>query len=52
MKGISEAIKIEAKKQKGSVLLCKLDASLLGNLLTGKGTIGAGESTIRAGQKF
>ena len=29
-----------------------LGASLLGNLLTGKGTIRAGESTVRAGQDF
>ena len=27
-------------------------ASLLGNLLTGKGTIRAGEGTVRAGQDF
>ena len=29
-----------------------LSASLLGNLLTGKGTIRAGESTARTGQYF
>ena len=29
-----------------------LGASLLGNLLTGKGTIRTGERTIRAGQDF
>ena len=29
-----------------------LGASLLGNLLTGKDTMGAGEGTIRAGQDF
>ena len=29
-----------------------LDASLLGNLLTSKGTIRAGEGTTRAGQDF
>ena len=32
------------------MLLGTLGASLLGNLLTGKGAIRAGESTIRAGQ--
>ena len=32
------------------MLLGILDASLLGNLLTDKGTIMAGEGTIRAGQ--
>ena len=31
------------------MLLVSLGASLLGNLLTGKGTIRAGEGTIRAG---
>ena len=34
------------------MLLGKLSASLLGNLLTGKGTIRPGEGTIRAGQDF
>ena len=33
-----------------SILLGTLDASLLGNLLTGKGTIRAGEGTLRAGE--
>ena len=31
------------------MLLVSLGASLLGNLLTGKGTIRAGKGTIRAG---
>ena len=35
-----------------SLLLGTLGASLLGNLLTGKGTIRAGDGTIRAGQIF
>ena len=34
------------------MLLETLCPSLLGNLLTGKNTIGAGEDTIRAGQDF
>ena len=34
------------------MLLATLDTSLLGNLLTGKGTTTAGEDTIRAGQDF
>ena len=70
-KGISETIKNKAKEQKRgflSMLLNTLEASLLGNLLTGKGTIKAGEGaialsqgheanmsgqgTIRAGQDF
>ena len=60
IKAISETIKSEAKEQKGrflSMLLGTLGASLLGNLLAGKGsivvsqgwgTIRAGEGTIRA----
>ena len=45
-------IKNEAKEQKGgfpSMLLGTLGASLLGNMLAGKGVIRAGEGTIRAG---
>ena len=34
------------------MLLGKLSAILLGNLLTGKGTIRADEFMIRAGQNF
>ena len=52
---VSEAIKNEAKEQKGgflSMLLGILGASLLGNLLTDDGTTRAGEDTIRAGQDF
>ena len=52
IKGVSEIIENDAKKQKGgflSMLLGTLGASLLGNLLTGKGKIRAGENTIRAG---
>ena len=52
IKGVSETIKNEAKKQKGGflgMLLGTLGASLLGNLLTNKGTIIAGEETIRSG---
>ena len=55
IKGISKTIKNEAKERKGrllSILLGTLDASLLENLLTGKGTITAGEETIAAGQDF
>ena len=43
IKDVSKLIKNEAKKQ---------SASLLGNLLTSKGTIRAGDSTIRAGHDF
>ena len=44
--GISEAMINE------ETLLETLGASLLGNLLTGKGTIRAGKGTIRAGEIF
>ena len=53
IKGVSETIKNEAKEQKGiffGMLLGTLGASLLGNLLTGKGAIREGEGTIRAGK--
>ena len=52
---VSKTIKNEAKEQKGGflgMLLSTLGASLLGNLLTGKGTVRAGEGTIRTGQEF
>ena len=42
LKGVSETIENEAKEQKGgflSMLLGTLGASLLGNFLTGKGTV-------------
>ena len=64
IKGVVETIKNEAKEQKRgffSMLLCTLGASLIGNLLTGKSTIRAGEGaiatsqgqgTVRAGQDF
>ena len=55
IKDVNKTIKNEAKKQKSgfpSMLLGTLSASLLGNLLTGKDTIRAGEGTIRAGQDF
>ena len=52
LKGVSETIQNEAKEQKGgflSMLLGTLGASLLGDILSGKGVIRAGEGTIRAG---
>ena len=55
IKGVSETIKNEAKEQKGGclgMLLGTLGASLLGNLLTGKGIFRAGEGAIRADQDF
>ena len=53
--GTTETTKSEVKEQKGgflSLLLGTLGASLLGNLLSGKGVIRAGEGIIRAGQDF
>ena len=63
IKRVCQTIKNEAKEQKGILgkSLDTLGPSLLGNLLTGKGTIAtsqgqgkirAGEGTIRAGQDF
>ena len=56
LKGVSETIQHEAKKQRGgfvSMLLGTLGASLLGDILSkglsGRGVIRAGEGTIRAG---
>ena len=58
IKGVSETIQNEAKEQKGgflSKLLGTLVASLLGNMLAGKGTVIAGygskggKEIIRAG---
>ena len=52
LKGVSETIQHEAKEQRGgflSMLLGTLGASLLSDILSGKGVIRAGEGTIRAG---
>ena len=57
LKGITKTIKNETKEQKGgflSMLLGTLRASLLGNLLTGKGIVRAGsrnkgKGIVRAG---
>ena len=53
LKGVSETNINETKEQKGgflSLLLGNLGASLLGNLLTGKGTVKAREGLLRAGE--
>ena len=52
LEGISETIKNETKEQKAgflSMLLGTLGASLLGNMLAGKGVVRAGEGTISSG---
>ena len=51
LKGVSETIKNETKDQRGgflSMLLATLGASLLVNLLSGKGTVRTGEGIVRA----
>ena len=55
LKGVTEAVQNEVKEQKGgflSILLGTLGASLLGNLLTGKGIhrTGKGKGIHRAGE--
>ena len=55
IKDVSETIKNEAKEHKGRIFIMlfgTIGASLLGNLLTGKETIRAGEGTIRRGQNI
>ena len=50
--GVTQTVKNEGKEQKGgflSMLLGTLGASLLGNILAGKGVKKAGEGTIRVG---
>ena len=50
MKGVTKTIKNETNEQKErilSMLLDTLGASLLGNLLSGKGTVRTGESIVR-----
>ena len=55
LKGVTETVQNEVKEQKGgflSMLLGTLGASLLGNLLTGKGVIATsqGRRIYRAGK--
>ena len=55
IKRASKTIKNEAKEQSGrflGILLDTLGATLLGNMLAGKGVMTAVEGTIRAGQDF
>ena len=52
LKGVTETVQNEVKEQKGgflSMLLGTLGASLLGNILAGKGIKTAGEGIVRAG---
>ena len=53
LKGVSKTIENEIKEQRGgflSMLLRTLGASLLGNLLTGKGIMRAGDGIVRAAE--
>ena len=53
LKGVSNTIENETKEQRErflSMLLGTFGASLLGNLLTGKGIMGAGDGIARAGE--
>ena len=53
LEGVSKTIENEIKEQRGgflSMLLGTLGASLLGNLLTGKGIIRAGDGIVRTGE--
>ena len=53
LRGVTESVENEVKEQKGgflSMLLGTLGASLLGNLLAGKGINRAGEGIVRVGE--
>ena len=53
LNGISKTMENEIKEQRGgflSILLGTLGASLLGNLLIGKGIMRAGDGIVRAGE--
>ena len=53
LKGVTESIQNEVKEQKGgfvSMLLGTFSASLLGNLLTGKGAFHAGKGVNKNGK--
>ena len=55
LEGVTETVQNEVKEQKGgflSMLLGTLGASLLGNLLTGRGINRAGEGVLRAGYRY
>ena len=55
LKGVSESVQNEVKKQKGgclSMLLGTLGASLLGNLLTGKGTFHVGKGVNKKVKEY
>ena len=52
LEGVTETVQNEVREQKGrflSMLLGRLGASLLGNILAGKGINRTGEGIVRAG---
>ena len=54
LEGVTELVQNEVKEQKSgflSMLLGTLHASLLGNLLTGKGIHRSGKGIVRAGER-
>ena len=52
IKGVTQISKNEVKEQRGGFLGMLVGASLLGNLLTGKGVIKAAGGLIRAIESF
>ena len=52
IKGVAQISKNEVKEQRGGFLGLLVGASLLGNLLTGKGVIKAAGGLIRAIESF
>ena len=52
IKGVTQISKNEVKEQRGGFLGMLVGASLLGNLLTGKGTIKTAGGLIRAIESF
>ena len=50
LKGVTQSVQNEVKEQKGGFLSMLLGASLLGNLLTGKGAFHAGKGVNRKGK--
>ena len=52
IKGVAQISKNEVKEQRGGFLGMLVGASLLGNLLTGKGVIKAAGGLIRAIESF
>ena len=53
LKGVTKIIRNETKEQKVIITIFNyVITMLLGNLLTGKGTVRAGEGTVGAGERI